>query len=164
MAALSISNRWFRILVLTLLSFLIFEASGFPAVGPAEIVSLRPGAFVTVEEKRREAVVGQEVSQGNLLETDSFGRLSLLLPDHALLKIGGDTRFRYEGVSEEKRSWFLDRGKVWLRGLFRRRPFRVETPTAVIGVRGTEWYMVVQPDGAKVGVGRWIRAAVTLYF
>ena len=123
------------------------------AVESAEVVSVRPGAYITVEAERRDAAVGQDVFHGNRLETDKYGRMSLLLPDHALLKIGSDTRFVYQGEEKEGRKWFLDRGKVWLRGLFRKTRFNVQTPTAIIGVRGTEWYMTVDGDGTTtVGV------------
>jgi len=123
------------------------------AVEPAEVVSVRPGAYVFIEAERRDAAVGQDVFYGNRLETDNHGRMSLLLPDHALLKIGSDTRFVYQGEEKEGRKWLLNRGKVWLRGLFRKKRFNVQTPTAIIGVRGTEWYMTVDGDGTTtVGV------------
>ena len=123
------------------------------AVDSAEVVSVRPGAYIYIEAERRDAAVGQDVFHGNRLETDKHGRMSLLLPDHALLKIGSDTRFVYQGEEKEGRIWLLDRGKVWLRGLFRKKGFNIQTPTAIIGVRGTEWYMTVDGDGTTtVGV------------
>ena len=132
--------------------FLCHSIAG-AAVDSAEVVSIRPGAYITVEAERRDAEVGQDVFHGNRLETDKFGRMSLLLPDHALLKIGSDTRFVYQGEEKEGRNWLLDKGKVWLRGLFRKKHFNVQTPTAIIGVRGTEWYMTVDGDGTTtVGV------------
>jgi tetratricopeptide (TPR) repeat protein len=142
-----------RVLLFSAILFLLLESIGMPAVKPAEIVSVRAGAYLTVESTRKNATVGQEVFKGNRIETDAYGRLSLLLPDHALLKISSETRFVYDGVEGNRRSWFLDKGKVWLRGLFKKGPFNVRTPTAVIGVRGTEWYMTVAPDGTTtVGV------------
>jgi len=123
------------------------------AVDSAEVVSVRPGAYIYEEAERRDAAVGQDVFHGNRLETDKYGRMSLLLPDHALLKIGSDTRFVFQGEEKQGRKWLLDRGKVWLRGLFRKKHFNVQTPTAIIGVRGTEWYMAVDGDGTTtVGV------------
>jgi len=153
MTTRSRSLKLMRVLLLSVILFLLLESIGMPAVKPAEIVSVRAGAYLTVEKTRKDATVGQEVSKGNLIETDQYGRLSLLLPDHALLKISNETRFVYDGVEGNKRNWFLDKGKVWLRGLFKKGPFNVRTPTAVIGVRGTEWYMTVAPDGTTtVGV------------
>ncbi|RJQ54889.1 MAG: hypothetical protein C4530_16610 [Desulfobacteraceae bacterium] len=146
-------SGWLRFLLLSLFISLLMDSTGFSAANPAEIVSVRPGASLVIDSIRNDAEVGNEVNTGNILETDRFGRLSLLLPDHALLKIGSDTRFRYEGVDEESRKWFLDKGKVWLRGLFQKRAFDVQTPTAVVGVRGTEWYMTVEENGSTtVGV------------
>ena len=149
----SIPYKLIRFLILLFISFLILESSGLPAVKPAEIVSVRPGAHIYEKKRRQDASVGRDVFKDTLIETDRHGRLSLLLPDHALLKIGSSTRFVYKGMEGEARNWFLDKGKVWLRGLFKRVPFNVRTPTAVIGVRGTEWYMTVAPDGTTtVGV------------
>jgi tetratricopeptide (TPR) repeat protein len=146
-------SGWLRFLLLSLFISLLLESTGFSAANPAEIVSVRPGASLVIDSIRNDAEVGNEVNTGNILETDRFGRLSLLLPDHALLKIGSGTRFRYEGVDEGSRKWFLDKGKVWLRGLFQKRAFDVQTPTAVVGVRGTEWYMTVEENGSTtVGV------------
>jgi len=142
-----------RVLLLSFILFILLESIGMPAVKPAEIVSVRAGAYLTVEKTRKSAAVGQEVFKGNLIETDHYGRLSLLLPDHALLKISSGTRFIYDGIEGNNRNWFMDKGKVWLRGLFKKKPFNVRTPTAIIGVRGTEWYMTVAPDGTTtVGV------------
>ena len=153
MTTRSIPLKLLRVLLLSVILFLLLESIGMPAVKPAEIVSVRAGAYLTVEKTRKDATVGQEVSKGNLIETDQYGRLSLLLPDHALLKISSETRFVYDGVEGNKRNWFLDKGKVWLRGLFKKGLFNVRTPTAVIGVRGTEWYMTVASDGTTtVGV------------
>ncbi len=153
MILLSTPFKLLRICALSIVFFLLLESMGLPAVTPAEVVSVRPGAYLTADKIRKNAAVGQSVFKGNLIETDAYGRLSLLLPDHALLKVSSDTRFVYEETQEDKRNWFLDKGKVWLRGLFRKRRFNVRTPTAVIGVRGTEWYMTVAPDGTTtVGV------------
>ena len=144
----------------TIYSFLILLCTGITgqaATGPAQIVSLRPSVRLYVKDVSEPAVVGRTILSGNRLETDAHGRLSILLPDHGLLKIAGDTSFVYQ--QEDEGQIRLNRGKLWMRALFKAAAFLhrpvigLQTPTAVVGVRGTEWYTEVAPDGTTtVGI------------
>ncbi|MCB0322058.1 MAG: FecR domain-containing protein [Bdellovibrionales bacterium] len=121
----------------------------------AKVVSVRPAAQVqhqasTVPEP---ATVSRIVEAGDTLQTDAYGRMSVLLPNHMLLKMAEATTFLYRGLDASGAAGQLKAGKVWLRGQRRPTPFRVQTPTATAAIRGTEWYMEVAPDGTTtVGV------------
>ena len=147
----------YRTTIYSILLLLCTAIAGQAATGPAQIVSLRPSVRLYVNDVLAPAVVGRAVLSGNRLETDAHGRLSLLLPDHGLLKIAGDTRFVYQ--EEDDGPIRLNRGKLWMRALYKAAAFLhrpvigLQTPTAVVGVRGTEWYTEVAPDGTTtVGI------------
>ncbi|MFN8390810.1 MAG: FecR domain-containing protein [Bdellovibrionota bacterium] len=120
---------------------------------PAKIVSVRENATVRSGGEKSPAAVSRPVESGEELETDTAGRLSILLPNQMLLKVAEQTQFLYSGSSAGGVSGKLNFGRVWLRGQKQEQPFEVTTPTATAAIRGTEWYMEVAANGTtKVGV------------
>ena len=119
---------------------------------PARVASFRAGAFLIQKEVRSPAKRAAKVFGGTDLLTDAYGRMSVLLPDHLLLKLAEKTEFLYQGVSGQGKRGRLKAGKVWLRGR-KRSNFQMSTPTATAAIRGTEWYVEVKADGTTtVGV------------
>ncbi|MCO6430792.1 MAG: FecR domain-containing protein, partial [Deltaproteobacteria bacterium] len=137
-----------------LLLTLFISATALGQAGTStKIVSSRPEATVTSKGERKEAQVALPIASGDKLETGPHGKLSLLLPDHMLLKVAELTQFIYNGIGPSGINGKLLAGKVWLRGQKRETDFKIDTPTATAAIRGTEWYMEVAPDGSTtVGV------------
>ena len=120
---------------------------------PARIVSVRPDTRLIKDAEKKVAGIAMPVPDGTTLETDENGKASLLLPDQMLLKVDHNTVFTYQGASAEQGNGELLKGNVWLRGQKRGQAFRVRTPSATAAIRGTEWYMSVNPGGeTTVGV------------
>jgi hypothetical protein len=93
---------------------------------------------------------GDMVKEGTYIKTNPYGRLSLLLPNQMLLKVGGNALFMYAEKTDKKmEEGLLDlkKGKFWMRSEKRNRKFKVHTPTATTAIRGTEWFMDVAEDG-----------------
>ncbi|MCB9030424.1 MAG: FecR domain-containing protein [Deltaproteobacteria bacterium] len=119
----------------------------------AKVVSSRTEAKISILSKSSEAKAGDAVNKGSRLATDEHGRMSVLLPNHMLLKVAEKTQFTYNGFSAGEVSGDLKRGRVWLRGQKQKTPFQINTPSATAAIRGTEWYMEVTEDGTTtVGV------------
>ncbi|MFZ5571752.1 MAG: FecR domain-containing protein [Thermodesulfobacteriota bacterium] len=120
------------------------------AAGTAKIVAFRPEAGCFLQEQRSDAVIGGNIAPGTSLVTGPFGAISLLLPDYMLLKIDENTDFIYQGPSAGGRNGLLKKGKVWLRGRSRDGRFGIASPSATATIRGTEWFMEVDPEGRTV--------------
>lgn len=141
-----------RLLVFTCL-FLLFNSTGFTSERAARIVSIRPGAFIIKDNKKIPVSIAQTLHTGAELETDENGRISILLPDHMLLKISGNTIFTYDADSASNMGGVVHKGKVWLRGSKRKGAFNIRTPNATTAIRGTEWFVEVsEKKETKVGV------------
>jgi len=149
-------NSICRLFILTLLSTGLFPAQEIMAVRqPAEVVSVRPATFRSLKPDIWNNInPGDRVTEGSFIKTDPYGRLSLLLPNQMLLKVGGNTLFAYGEEADTGASLLrLRKGKLWMRSEKMPRGFRVHTPTATTAIRGTEWFMEVAEDGTtSVGV------------
>lgn len=119
----------------------------------AKIVSIRPGAFIQSGGEKRAGRVAMPLVKGEIVETDATGRVSILLPNHLLLKLSGDTTFQYHGETSAEAFGDLKKGTVWLRGDKREADATIRTPSATTAIRGTEWYVTVDSNGeTTVGV------------
>ena len=95
----------------------------------------------------------QEVFEGDRLKTGSNGHINLRFSDGMRMSLGPTTQFHiddYDDQQGEERSFFsLVRGSLrTITGLIGKSTptaFRLNTPTAVIGVRGTD-FTVMQAD------------------
>jgi len=117
------------------------------------VVSVRHNATVLQDSVSQPIKVNASLEPGDVLETDKFGRVSLILPSRMLLKVSENTWFSYQGVSEKGIEGELKRGKVWLRGQRSGAGVNLKTPTATASIRGTEWYMEVDEAGSTtIGV------------
>ncbi len=78
-------------IILFLLTSLIVTSSGLFATQSARIVSSRPGAFIKKGNEIIKVRIAQTINYGDVIETDENCRISILLPDHMLLKISSNT-------------------------------------------------------------------------
>lgn len=96
----------------------------------------------------RDAAPGRRVGAGSSLETGDDGHIAIALPDGSLLELPARSSARierlqgYAGTDAQTLDLSLDKGRVESRVAPQRGPaarYRVDTPTAVIGVRGTDF-------------------------
>lgn len=111
-------------------------------------------------KKPRRVAVGDMVSEGEDITTGKGGELHLNMEDGGFIAVRPDTKmrivaYRAEGDDKDKGVFSLLQGTFrsvtgWI-GKFNPRSYQVRTPTATIGVRGTDHEPLVIPQGSKEG-------------
>lgn len=111
-------------------------------------------------KKPRRVAVGDMVSEGEDITTGKGGELHLNMEDGGFIAVRPDTKMRivaYRAMGDEsdKGVFSLLQGTFrsvtgWI-GKFNPRSYQVRTPTATIGVRGTDHEPLVIPQGSKEG-------------
>jgi len=138
-----------------------------PATSPA--APNQAGVVVLVEgdarlaqggAKPRAAKVGDVVSEGDLLITGRDGELHMTMQDTGFIALRPNTRFKVvsykaEGGDDDGGIFRLVAGGFrsitgWI-GKFNARGYQVRTPTATIGVRGTDHEPRYIPEGSTEG-------------
>lgn len=120
------------------------------AAPAGEITRLVGGAFAFVEERSRNLEPGGRLEAGERILTAPGARVGIRFVDGTEVTLGGLTDFqvqRYEFDARARRGEALF---SLVRGVFRavtgelgtlpNRPFRVTTPLATIGIRGTDFW------------------------
>jgi hypothetical protein len=100
------------------------------------------------------------LSLGEIVRTTAEGRAKILFEDGTVLNLGGDTRlkltrFLYDPSGDRTGLVELLRGAIrtWVTRLRRQQSrFEVQTPTAVAGVRGTDYALIETEAGAQIVV------------
>ncbi len=107
----------------------------------------------------RPAVPGDPVSVGDIVRTKSGSKAEIVFSDGSVARLAPGSRIEITeylvGKDETKSTFRLFRGKIQSRvknvfgglfGLFRKNRYEVHTPTAVIGVRGTDFFVYHQAN------------------
>ncbi len=137
---------------------LFIPATGFcEPVG--KVTSVEGRVDVTRSGKPAESVEsGTDLHVGDIIRTKSKSRASVQFADGSTLRIAQETRLEITeflaGKKQTKGILNLFRGKIFsavkktgrLFGKARKNRFEVRTPTAVVGVRGTEFITYHQQD------------------
>ena len=141
---------------LLLVSALLLVVVGAQAQGPRGV------AFVLkvrgkLELKRHGEVRWGEARRGTILNSGDelrtgFNSLAAIkfTDNSAIIKMRENTYLTINAEREERtlsKRLYMEAGDLWARVRPESGPFRVETPTAVASVKGTEWVMFVSPDG-----------------
>lgn len=155
--------RYFR--VFFPLVFLLFMASSVWAQGVllGKVYSVEGRVEVSRDDgvSWRKVRRFEDVFRGDLIRTGELSRVSILLVDQTMMKVGPRSSVKVvEAVASERiaigkvvkaalakvyRSVYrVLKGKVWLRS---GAVFELETPVAAVGVRGTELVVLVEEDG-----------------
>ncbi|MBM3392018.1 MAG: hypothetical protein FJY34_08615 [Betaproteobacteria bacterium] len=146
---------------------LLFAALGAfaqspPVANPAGKVELVEGDVTVYDraKKPRRVAVGDKVHEGEGIVTGPDGELHLAMEDGGFIAVRPNTRmsitaYRAEGDEQDKSFFSLLAGTFrsvtgWI-GKFNPRSYQVRTPTATIGVRGTDHEPLVIPEGSREG-------------
>lgn len=146
--------------VLLLLCGILPPSLAYGAAGKVEFVSGDAQATGS-DGTPRPLQKGSEVNASDLIDTHS-GRVQLRFSDGGYMALAPHTQFKinryqFNGSNDGKEEGFfsLVRGSLrtitGLIGKTRRDAYQLSTPTATIGIRGTE-YSAEQTDGLKVSV------------
>lgn len=115
-----------------------------PVSGRATVQSVQGTATLDGEV----AAEGHTLGQGSQLETGEGGFVTIVLPDGSRITLQPESSLKilslgkYRGLEGQDARFELDRGRVETSVAPQRGPaarYRIHTPTAVIGVRGTEF-------------------------
>jgi len=111
-------------------------------------------------KKPRKVAVGDTIHEGEGIVTGKDGELHLNMEDGGFIAVRPNTKmsiaaYRAEGDDSDKGVFSLLQGTFrsvtgWI-GKFNPRSYQVRTPTATIGVRGTDHEPLVIPQGSKEG-------------
>ncbi|MBI3754435.1 MAG: FecR domain-containing protein [Deltaproteobacteria bacterium] len=149
----------FIVLIVVPVYCLLSTAYCFAAIGS---ISKGSGAiyFKAKTEKRWvAATTGMEINEGDRVKTGSNGRIELLLQDGSRLTVGNNTEMEITKflLDKDRRSAtiFLAWGKLraMVAKFAGRTDMRVKTPTAVAGVKGTD-FIVMNEGKANVLFGQ----------
>ena len=146
-------SRWAGVLVLVLGAASPALAQQQAAAGRIKLVS--GSAFVVRGGKTIPATAGQEVMQADSLRTGADGRLGITLKDDTRVSLGPDSEVRLEQFVYAPAEGNLALALKFVRGamayvsgrIAKLAPdsIRLETPAAIVGVRGTTLAIRVQP-------------------
>ncbi len=135
-----------------------------PVTGAAVIVSIdgtgqyRPDA----RSAWRKASIGQSLPEGAWVRTGKYSRMALLAADRTQVRLNQDTVLEIKNVppaqsAPQRRRLTAGQarfrqllGESWVQTKTIPREMHWETPTAVAGIRGTEWQVQVFKDGRSL--------------
>jgi hypothetical protein len=111
-------------------------------------------AWIGTQDKRRRAASGDGVGVSDRLSTGKAGVATVTLKDGTVLTMGPDTtmdlsKFQFDSTTQQG-NFLLDllQGSVrvvtGLLGKINPELFKVQTPTSVVGVRGTDFIVETQ--------------------
>ncbi len=136
----------FLILVWSLigLAAMAMPASAATPVGTA--VSVRGGATAVGPDGTRSLASGADIFLGDKVETNVFGQVEIEFSDHTKLAVGANSSMVIDTYVMQSSNKLNSFGLTASRGAFRfltgnsaKQAYRLKTPTATIGIRGTEF-------------------------
>ncbi len=118
---------------------------------------------VNTKGEKRSLSKGAPINQGDTISTGSDARAQIRFSDGALVSLQPQTQFRVDGFQydgktdgSEKGFFSLLRGGMrtitGLIGRFNRENYKINTPVATIGIRGTEYTAVLDPANENLAV------------
>lgn len=146
--------------IFTLCFALMPPAEARSAAAAAEIVLLI-GKGDTRENSAadwRPAVVKQTIPGGSFVRTQANSQLALLMPNRTQVRLNQNSQLQIKSVgesSQEGEAVRLNSGRAWSQARPKTAPedpaksskLRMETPSATMSIRGTDWEVEVDPDG-----------------
>lgn len=101
------------------------------------------------------AVVDQQLRHGNFIRTGPHSRAALLLADRSQIRMNENTVLEVKEVTSIARTAGQTKlrqllGRTWVQSKVVPKAMHWEMPTAVAGIRGTDWEAEVFPDGRSV--------------
>jgi len=145
-----------------LLALIAMSAPAFAANPVGTAIAVRAGATASGASGSRGLAVGSPVYLGDRVETGIFGHVDIEFSDHTRLAVGPNSSMVIDKYVLGSPGRLKSFGLKTARGAFRfltgdsaKRAYRITTPTATIGIRGTEfdWAMARVASTALVLYG-----------
>ena len=133
-------------------SLIAASAQVLAAAPSAEIVSLEgKGEFREAQQiDWRAATVKQQLFPSNLVRTGDSSKMALLFPDRTQYRLAQNSVLQIKEIAadkDKKTVLNLNAGRSWMQSKTSPGGLQVQTPSALASIRGTEWEIVVEPDG-----------------
>jgi hypothetical protein len=130
-----------KIITLLVILFASGQAAAQEVVG--KVFFLSGKAYVERGSGRADLQLKAEVLKGDTVATARGSSMILLLSDGSLLKMKPDSKLQIVDLSPRNGRIRLIAGSLFskVRKLLKDELFQIETPVAVVGVRGTEFFM-----------------------
>ena len=97
---------------------------------------------------------GTRLHSGNVLRTgDGSSAAMVFTDDKSILKVRANSKVNIAGEREEAgilKTLKLEFGQLWAKITRSSTPFRVETPSGMAAVKGTQFYLLVDPKGGTI--------------
>ncbi len=118
----------------------------------AEIVSLEgKGEYRETQQLDwKPAKLNQQVFPSNLVRTGDLSKMALLFPDRTQIRLAQNSVLQIKEVSQSKDAKTilnLNAGRSWMQSKTSPGGLQMQTPSALASIRGTDWEVVVEPDG-----------------
>jgi hypothetical protein len=144
---------WLAVLAFVLMAMPAFAQQPSPA-GRIKVVS--GAAFIVRSGQTLPAAVGQSVFESDSLRTGADGRLGVTLDDDSRVSLGPDSEVRLDTFRYAPAQGAVGLAMNFLRGIavyvsgqiakLAPDSIRLETPAAIVGVRGTTLAVHVVPE------------------
>lgn len=95
--------------------------------------------------------IRQALADGDHVRTGHYGGLGILFRDETQIRIHSDTDLRIRQVGQRAKGetrLSLERGNVWMRARTLPAGLSIDTPSATVSVRGTDWSLSADDKGA----------------
>ncbi len=139
----------------------VVSSGGAPELAAGQVSMVLGGAWLaTPGEQRRRIHMGMQVGAGDFVQTESNGHVHIRFIDNALVSVRPDSRLEIVRYEYNRRNPALSTVKFSLEeGVTRsisgdaassaRQRFRLNTPIAAIGVRGTDFVVSATRDSVR---------------
>ena len=146
-------NHILRLVVMLVLVIRAWSVSAEPQ-NAGEIISLQgKGEFREAAESRwHDAAVRQKLAQGNFVRTVDASRMAVLLADQTQIRLAANSMIQIKQVGDNRDLGTVlkqSAGRSWTQSKNVPNKLAVETPSATAAIRGTDWELVVDEDGAS---------------
>jgi hypothetical protein len=146
-----------------LLAFISAAFAGEGLAAAARVDFTTGGVTVSGRDGQTRALArGAELDSGDTVKTTGDGRAQLRFTDGSYVSLQPNTDFsiseyKYEGRDDDRGFFGLVRGAMrtvtGAVGRVNRNSYRITTPTATVGIRGTGGVIQVQNDGSTLVIG-----------
>ncbi|WP_420474418.1 tetratricopeptide repeat protein [Noviherbaspirillum sp. ST9] len=99
----------------------------------------------------RKLDVKQWLAEGDNLRTGPYGAMGILFRDETQIRVHANTNLQVRNIgrrSDGETRLGLERGGVWMRAKTIPAGLSIETPSATVSVRGTDWSLTADENGA----------------
>ncbi len=142
------------------LSFILTALSAFAQTQPAKDIAvvLKSAGQVRVSRAQNSAAEnasrGTRLNSGNVLRTGEGAAAALIFTDDkSILKVRENSKVNIAGQREENgivKTIKMEFGALWAKVTRSETPFKIETPSGVAAVKGTQFYVILDGNGNMI--------------